>query len=406
MRSLIKALTSLSLRLRNDTRGNISTIAAITLIPTVLMIGSGLDYSTAISNKSLLQDKLDAAMVSASLKGQNKADRVSIAEKAFYAQLTPEQKAMVKSLSIKVDDATYSLVGSLTAKVPTTFMSLGGLNYMDIKSEARVLIAKEEVRQLDLVFCIDATGSMQNTINAVKANALAFEANLNAELVKRGIPSVDLMRVRAIYYRDYGGYSTNYGLSYLAWNVINYGDSVPLLASDFFTLPAQSSNFHSFIGATSAWGGGDLPESGHECINAAMDSNWGKVGDTIPSSGKKVEITFPTIVVWTDAETQPVNHGRSTQHRDYPLAPVLGSEKNKMPRNFNQLEKKWNDSAVIDQSNKSLIFFGNMDRPNWSKVKAWNNVTVGGTLTEGNTKMVTQIAEVLAVRMSKPRIAE
>ena len=55
--------------------------------------------------------------------------------------------------------------------------------------------------------CIDATGSMSQTLNAVKTNASNFEANLNAELTKRGVRKFDLMRVRVIYYRDYGGNS-------------------------------------------------------------------------------------------------------------------------------------------------------------------------------------------------------
>jgi hypothetical protein len=55
---------------------------------------------------------------------------------------------------------------------------------------------------VDIVFCIDVTGSMTPIIDAVKANALRFYDDVQINLTAKG-KNVDELRVRVIAFRDF-----------------------------------------------------------------------------------------------------------------------------------------------------------------------------------------------------------
>src|SRR3954451_22163997 len=96
-------------------------------------------------------------------------------------------------------------------------------------------------------------------------------------------------------------------------------------------------------------GGGDLPESGLECVNSAMSSTWAKIGD-IPAGGTKpIDSIYSLIVVRTDAAAHKPSYSLSLKNPNYPPSTV-------MPRNYTDVGAKWNGSAVIDQSKKMLVF--------------------------------------------------
>ena len=68
---------------------------------------------------------------------------------------------------------------------------------------------------VDMCFCIDATGSMGPVISQVKQNALSFYKDVTREM-ERKQKSLDNMRVRVIVFRDY------------------MADEQPMMASKFF----------------------------------------------------------------------------------------------------------------------------------------------------------------------------
>ena len=82
---------------------------------------------------------------------------------------------------------------------------------------------------VDIVFCIDVTGSMNPIIDAVKATALGFYDDVQANLTEKG-KNVEQLRVRLIAFRD----------------IVADGDAA-LEESPFFTLPAQRTGFSEFV---------------------------------------------------------------------------------------------------------------------------------------------------------------
>jgi len=115
--------------------------------------------------------------------------------------------------------------------------------------------------KIDLVFCIDVTGSMQPFIDNVKSHILNIPVELTNKFSAIG-KTADQIRVRVV---AFGDFKTD-------TNAIN--------ASPFFTvLPAeQNSEFDYFVSALRANGGGE-PKSGLEALSVAMCSDWVLDGD-------------------------------------------------------------------------------------------------------------------------------
>jgi Flp pilus assembly protein TadG len=415
------------LRFAADRRGSLSPAFALLSVPMVLMVGMGVDYGNGVRTVSKLQAAADSAVLAAARLNDPDAGRAATALRYFEAQLDAATLAMVTTRQFNLAQDGNTVTGLVRADIPTSVSQIMGATMMSKTISSTAAIAKPDVRQLDLVFCIDATGSMSNTLNAVKTNALNLEANLNDELVRRGIAKFDAMRVRAIYYRDYGGNYMNGTSSYTVsyWNGTRYtsktarpadadywtyvGDVPPMKASNFFNLPGSRTDFQSYVNPETANGGGDLPEAGLECVNEAMDSPWAKVGETPAGGGAKpLQAVYPTIVVWTDAAAHKPSYSLSLKNPNYPAAA-------KMPRTYADLKAKWDNANVIDQNRKLLVFFGNPDQATndrdglangWQTLKPWPGFMVGGTLTEGNSNMVTKLADAIASRVRAPTLTQ
>lgn len=202
---------------------------------------------------------------------------------------------------------------------------------------------------VDIVFCIDVTGSMDPIIDAVKANALRFYDDVQNNLTAKG-KNVDELRVRVIAFRDFAA-----------------DGEAAMQESPFYRLPDERSGFSEFVNGLIAEGGGDAPESGLEAVALAMNSPWTTRGD------RRRQV----VVVWTD---QPAN----------PLDPsVVPAElRTRVPADFSALTDLWEDTqGPLGASSKRLILFA-PDGPGWSDISAvWENVVhhpsqAGGGLSD------------------------
>ena len=191
---------------------------------------------------------------------------------------------------------------------------------------------------VDIVMCIDATGSMGKLIDLVKNNALKFYDDVMRMMNKKD-KHVDDLRVRVIAFRDY----------------IADGENA-MLATDFYRLPAESAEFRSIVGSIKAFGGGDRPEDGLEALAYAIKSDWTTKGT------KRRHI----IIVWTDDATHALGYAKSA--RNYPT---------KMARDFDELTDWWGDDAlpgIMDNNAKRLILFA-PEKPYWTTIADnWDNV--------------------------------
>ena len=202
---------------------------------------------------------------------------------------------------------------------------------------------------VDIVFCIDVTGSMTPIIDQVKANALRFYDDVQSNLTEKG-KNVDQLRVRVLAFRDFAA-----------------DGGAALQESPFYPLPEDRAGFSEFVSGLMAEGGGDAPESGLEAVALAIGSPWTTTGD------RRRQV----IVVWTDQPAQPL---------DPSVLPADLSAR--IPADFSALTDLWeNEQGPMGSSSKRLILFA-PDGPGWSDISGvWENVVhhpsqAGGGLSD------------------------
>jgi hypothetical protein len=171
---------------------------------------------------------------------------------------------------------------------------------------------------VDIVLCIDATGSMGSIIEEVKKRALSFYTDVKERLAEKE-RVVDTLRLKVVSYRDY--YCD--------------GDGA-MKESPFFTLPEQDGDFRNFVNGIKADGGGDEPESGMEALAIAINSEWSRKGE------RKRQI----IVVWSDASAHPLEKSGKPAH--YPAT---------MPKNFDELTDMWNGQGPMSSNAQRIIMY-------------------------------------------------
>ncbi len=181
---------------------------------------------------------------------------------------------------------------------------------------------------VDVVMCIDVTGSMSDIIRTVQRNAIAFYDEFNKCCVEEGIQLTGL-NAQVIAFGDKNVDGPNW-----------------LQTSSTYALPDQRSDFNSFVNSLYAHGGGDTPESGLEALEAAFNkSDWG-VDD-----GYHRQV----IILWTDA---PYLVG--SVYTDIELS---------------ELTSQWN----LMPSGRRLILFApngtyGSNSGSWKNLDDWNNL--------------------------------
>lgn len=191
---------------------------------------------------------------------------------------------------------------------------------------------------VDMVFCIDCTGSMDNIIEIVKNNALNFYQDVTNAMEKKH-KYISQLRVRVVAFRDYAA-----------------DKDKAMMVTDFFKLPQEEMEFERCVHSLKAEGGGDDPEDGLEALAYAIKSKWDTQGM------KKRQV----IVVWTDAPTHPLGYGRNVEN--YPR---------NMAKDIKELSSWWSGSqqtGFVDNNAKRLLLFA-PDAPDWNVISQnWDNV--------------------------------
>ncbi len=189
---------------------------------------------------------------------------------------------------------------------------------------------------VDIVMCIDATGSMAPIIEEVKNNAMSFYQKF-IDAMEENDKEVSELRIKVIVFRDY------------------MCDSEPMVESEFFVLPDQNKAFKNFVEGIEAWGGGDGPENALEAISLAIKSKW------TTSAAKRRHV----ILVFTDAPALPL--GERADCPNYPKD---------MPKSLAELGAWWEGtsqeiSTTYNRKAGRLVAFVPNAEP-WTELQAWN----------------------------------
>lgn len=208
--------------------------------------------------------------------------------------------------------------GSL--KFADTTIDKGEIGYDSVTKE---FTTGDNRLNVDVVMCMDVTGSMGGLIYTVKSNALSFYDIFNKACITNGI-ELSSLKTQVIAFRD----SLEDGNRWLE-------------TSDIYTMPDQREEFNSFVEGLYADGGGDTPESGLEALHKAFSkTDWG-VDD-----GYHRQV----VILWTDA-------------------PYLTTW------SLENLETQWNNMP----SGRRLVLFApnglsGSNSGSWENLDSWKNV--------------------------------
>ncbi|MBO7293259.1 MAG: VWA domain-containing protein [Clostridia bacterium] len=192
---------------------------------------------------------------------------------------------------------------------------------------------------IDIVMCIDATGSMSRVINEIKRTALTFHDRL-VEAIEEADRSVEKLRVKVIAFRDYAR-----------------REAPAMEMSEFFTLPEDNKDFRDFVDGIEAIGGGDLPENSLEALALALRSDWTTGG------ARRRHL----ILLFTDAPALPL--GERWAYPGYP--------EEEMPDDLSELATWWEspeestlDSTYEPRSGRLFAFVPRSEP--WTAMEDWS----------------------------------
>ena len=191
---------------------------------------------------------------------------------------------------------------------------------------------------VDIVMCIDATGSMSPILGEVKNNALSFYQKF-IDSMEENDKDVAQLRIKVIAFRDYIGNKFE-----------------PMVESEFFELPNQNEEFKNFVsGIKARGGGGDGPENALEAIALALRSKWTTLGT------KRRHV----VLVFSDAAALEL--GKRADCPGYPTD---------LPKTLAELGSWWEGtdqslSSAYQPKAGRLVAFVPKVKP-WTELQTWN----------------------------------
>ncbi len=200
----------------------------------------------------------------------------------------------------------------------------------------------DAVYKIDLVLCVDCTGSMGPVLGMVKDHAAHIHEDI-AEYMSYQRKPLSGLRARVVAFRDY------------------YAAGAPaMLESRFFDLPGEAAAFREFVALLHASEGGNEPEeSGLEALALAIRSPWALDADR---SRRQV------IVVWTD------DAAHRLERADF-RTPAHAYPRERVPQSLNELTDWWNTTDYIDPAGRRLLLFAPAVYP-WREIAAQWEETV------------------------------
>jgi hypothetical protein len=178
-------------------------------------------------------------------------------------------------------------------------------------------MANRIARPVEIVICLDVTGSMQGTIDDLKANLLSLHENIANEYKRRGITIYDI-GIKIVAFRDF----------YVD------GDAAAHI-TPFFNLPNENVRYRAAVTSLVADGGGDSPETSLEALALGIMSEWDRSGD-------KNQL----VVLITDAPPHPLDKRMGNKPENYP--------KN-IPPTLDAMKELWESGQYIKNSGKKLL---------------------------------------------------
>jgi Flp pilus assembly protein TadG len=148
-------------RLRKEEKGVVLIIFVLVLVPLLLVVAVGIDFSQTLVVKRQLANGVDAAALAIGTQRglTDQTDMDAEAERYIKAHY-PEVIGSLKTFNVSRtggDPRTSEIHVTATAEVVTNFMKLGGVETLTVSAESTVL---RQDKELEVVMVLDNSGSM------------------------------------------------------------------------------------------------------------------------------------------------------------------------------------------------------------------------------------------------------
>lgn len=236
---------------------------------------------------------------------------------------------------------------------------------------------------VDIVFVIDATLSMQKLIDKVKDSALTFHEKLTSYISELTGRKIRNLRIKVIWFRDF------YFDGQFA-----YGES------EFFVLPEEQQGFFDFVSGIQENGGYDDPESSLEALTLAMRSDFTQAGI------KKRHV----VVLFTDSSAHAFEDYDEMCEKaavEQGCQPEMYPED--MPQNISQFYRAWQGfaeeqhffakngkSTMLDPKDRRLVLFA-PDLYPWKGMENELEHTIRKTIKAQNGGADIDLVEIFAM---------
>lgn len=160
---------------RKNDSGNFALTFGLCLIPLFMAAGLAFDYTRVSTDKSKLQDKLDAAILMASreINTLSQSDLKSKIENYLKASLPKDEFDRLSGLNVNVNTTQGTFHVSLNSYTPTSVMGITGTDKMDYTLSAST---KTGLGNIEIALVLDNTYSMSadGKMTALKSSATNF----------------------------------------------------------------------------------------------------------------------------------------------------------------------------------------------------------------------------------------
>lgn len=141
--------------------GNFALTFALLMVPLILAMGVGIDYTRAYNTQSKMQSDLDAALVAAirEVDGLNEDALKSKVADWFTMQAdTSDSSYTLDAAAITISKTNKTIKAVVTGTVPTTFMGLANLKSMNVAATSSVV--GPSTLHLNVYLVLDKSASM------------------------------------------------------------------------------------------------------------------------------------------------------------------------------------------------------------------------------------------------------
>lgn len=143
----------------NHESGSTATLFALALVPGLVFVGGAVDYASSGRMQTALRDTLDAAAIAAAV-AHARPDREDQARAFVRSNAQSRLKgATIGAVRVTFDDAAARVTISADATVPTNFLSLAGINRVNVATTSTAVWSQVPQR-ISLV--LDTTGSLRD----------------------------------------------------------------------------------------------------------------------------------------------------------------------------------------------------------------------------------------------------